>query len=174
MFNIFYGLYFGFSKNKKIGWPLLSLNSFIHAPSKIRQNLTLSGTTVLMACLNKLSHLIGRLSLPSCPCVKIQSNMRGLIWFDWLIPQINTTKRTLLKKIDCCTLLLESCIMSSYFDSSISDSSVASILYSLWLIRNEGVILHEGSLRSFYIENISIFLPIFSQHKQQCTFHACS
>ena len=59
--------------------------------------------------------------------------MRGLIWFDWMIPQINMTERTLLKKIDHCTLLLESCIMSSYFEPTISDCIFASILYFLWV-----------------------------------------
>ena len=46
-------------------------------------------------------------------------------------PQINTTERSLLEKIDSCTLLLESCFMSSNLESTISDSSHASILYSL-------------------------------------------
>ena len=53
----------------------------------------------------------------------------GLETVTW--EQINTTDRKLLKKIICCTLLLESCVMSSYFESTISDCSVASILYSL-------------------------------------------
>ena len=46
-------------------------------------------------------------------------------------PRINTTERSLLEKIDSRTLLLESCLMSSYFESSISDCTDASILYSL-------------------------------------------
>ena len=45
---------------------------------------------------------------------------------------INTTERSLLEKIHSCTLLLESCIMSSYFESTISDCSDASILCTLW------------------------------------------
>ena len=43
-------------------------------------------------------------------------------------------EKTLLEKIDSCTLLLKSCIMSSYFESTISDCSVASILYTLWFM----------------------------------------
>ena len=46
-------------------------------------------------------------------------------------PRIITTEKTLLEKIDSHTLLLKSCIMSSYFKSIISDCSVASILYTL-------------------------------------------
>ena len=44
----------------------------------------------------------------------------------------NTTERSLLETIDSCTLLLLSCVMSSYFKSTISDCNDASILYSLW------------------------------------------
>ena len=40
-------------------------------------------------------------------------------------------KKTLLEKIDSHTLQLKSCIMSSYFESTISDCSVTSILYTL-------------------------------------------
>ena len=39
--------------------------------------------------------------------------------------QINTIEKTLWKKINCCTLLLESCVKSSYFESNISDCFVA-------------------------------------------------
>ena len=35
--------------------------------------------------------------------------------------RINTKEKTLLEKIDCRTLLLKSCIMTSYFESTISD-----------------------------------------------------
>ena len=49
-----------------------------------------------------------------------------------LCPPIDTTEKALLKKMDCRTLLLESCVKSSYFETTISDCSVASILYSLW------------------------------------------
>ena len=48
-------------------------------------------------------------------------------------PQINTTEKTLFEKIDSHTLLLKSCVMSSYFESTISDCCVASILYTLWV-----------------------------------------
>ena len=41
----------------------------------------------------------------------------------------NTTARSLLEKIDSHTLLLESCIMSNNFKSTISDCGDASILY---------------------------------------------
>ena len=41
-------------------------------------------------------------------------------------------EKTLLEKIDCCTLLIKSCVKSSYFESTISDCSVASNLYTLW------------------------------------------
>ena len=47
--------------------------------------------------------------------------------------QINNTEKTLLEMIDSRTLLLKSCVMSSYFESTISDCSVASILYTLCL-----------------------------------------
>ena len=46
--------------------------------------------------------------------------------------RINTKEKTLLEKIDCRTLLLKSCIMTSYFEPTISDCSAASILYTLW------------------------------------------
>ena len=46
--------------------------------------------------------------------------------------RINTTERSLLEKSDSCTLLLESCIISSYFKLTISDCSDTSILYTLW------------------------------------------
>ena len=49
-----------------------------------------------------------------------------------VLPQINTTEKTFLETIDSHTLLLKSCIMSSYFKSTISDCCVASILYTLW------------------------------------------
>ena len=50
------------------------------------------------------------------------------------ITWINTMERSLLEKINHRTLLLESCIMSSYFESTISNCSDASILYTLWTI----------------------------------------
>ena len=40
-------------------------------------------------------------------------------------------ERSLLEKIDSHTLLLEYCIMSSYFESTISDFGDTSILYTL-------------------------------------------
>ena len=46
-------------------------------------------------------------------------------------PRINTLERSHLEKIDSLTLLLESCVMSSYFESTISDYSDASILHTL-------------------------------------------
>ena len=50
----------------------------------------------------------------------------------WAAAQINTTERTLLKKNDRGTLLLESCVMSSYFESTISDSQRASAEALSW------------------------------------------
>ena len=47
---------------------------------------------------------------------------------------MNKHYREVLEKIDSQTLLLESCIMSSYFESTISDWSDASILYTLCII----------------------------------------
>ena len=47
-------------------------------------------------------------------------------------PRINTTEKTLLEKIDSHLLLLKSCIITSYFELTISDCSVASIVYTLW------------------------------------------
>ena len=47
-------------------------------------------------------------------------------------PRIYTTEKSLLEKIDSRTLLLESCVMSSYFESIISDCRVTSFLYTLW------------------------------------------
>ena len=44
-------------------------------------------------------------------------------------------EKTFMEKIDSHTLLLKSCIVFSYFESTISDSSVASILCSLWFIQ---------------------------------------
>ena len=50
-------------------------------------------------------------------------------------------EKTLLEKIDSHTLLLKSCVMSSYFESTISDCSVASILYSLWYLVSQVIFL---------------------------------
>ena len=66
-----------------------------------------------------------------------KGNLKLNLWLESLIngqpySQINTTEKTLLEKIDSNTLLLKSCIISSYFESTISDCSVASILYTLW------------------------------------------
>ena len=71
------------------------------------------------------------------------------IWV--FVPQINTKEKTLLEKIDSHTLLLKYCVMSSYFKSTISDCSVASILYSLWFVHclhtsNNGVHKHTFGL----------------------------
>ena len=62
------------------------------------------------------------------------------LWFLRTNPRINTTEKTLLEKINSRTLLLISCVMSSYFKLTISDCSVASILYTLWL--NQTVTLY--------------------------------
>ena len=44
---------------------------------------------------------------------------------------LNTMEKTLLEKIDSRTSLLKSCIMSNYFELTISDCSVTSILSML-------------------------------------------
>ena len=54
-----------------------------------------------------------------------------------------------MEKIDSHTLLLKSCIMSSYFESTISDCSVASILYTLWAnATNEEVKQFSGTIQT--------------------------
>ena len=62
--------------------------------------------------------------------------------------QINTTESSLLEKINSCKLLLESCIMSSYFESPISDCRDASILHTLWPCRcsTDMVVVHDARM----------------------------
>ena len=59
---------------------------------------------------------------------------------------INTTEKTLFEKIDSHTLLLKSCAISSYFESTISDCSVASILYTLCLIHSKNHAANKGKM----------------------------
>ena len=72
--------------------------------------------------------------------------------------RINTTEKTLLEKIDSCTLLLKSCIMSSYFESTISDCSVASILYTLWPLWPYSYLKLYNNIWSKYKEVVRNFL----------------
>ena len=50
-------------------------------------------------------------------------------------------EKTFMEKIDSHTMLLKSCVMSSYFESTISECSVASILYTLWLYLSTDTVL---------------------------------
>ena len=72
-------------------------------------------------------------SYPMITFLIVTSNTRQRIMENQhlYIPWINTTEKTLLEKMDSCTLLLKSFIMFSYFELTISDYSVAPILYTL-------------------------------------------
>ena len=63
----------------------------------------------------------------------LSAELLGTFMLVGIQARINTTEKTLLEKIDSRTMLLKSCIMSSYFKSTILDCSVTSILYSYTL-----------------------------------------
>ena len=68
-------------------------------------------------------------------------------------------ERSLLEKIDSHTLLLKSCVMSSYFESTISDCSVASILCTLWA---EHTYLRTGKILILETANYQMHLSLIT------------
>ena len=81
---------------------------------------------------NPLNLVLYQHALPLCQCLHpgFYSYLRGVD------ARINKMEKTLLEKIDSRTLLLKSCLMSSYLESTISDSSVTSMLDNLWVDGN--------------------------------------